>query len=66
MASLTFFQEAIKRLSEGDVDAARQALLAIWNSGGSDAVQAAQFIAHIAENERRFNDRDTAFDIGVA
>ena len=56
MASLTFFQEAIKLLSEGDVDAAREALWAIWNSGDSDAVQAAQFIAHIAENERRFND----------
>ena len=56
MTSLTFFQEAIKLLSEGDVDAARQALLAIWNSGGSDAGQAAQLIAHIAEKERRFSD----------
>ncbi len=56
MASLTPFQQAIKRLSEGDLDAARQALLAIWEGGGLDAGQAARFIAHIAKNERRFSD----------
>ena len=56
MASLTPFQQAIKRLSDGDVDAARQALLAIWEGGGRDAGQAARFIAHIATNERRFSD----------
>ena len=56
MASLTPFQQAIKRLSDGEVDAARQALVAIWQGGGRDAGQAARFIAHIAKNERRFSD----------
>ena len=56
MASLTPFQQAIKRLSDGEVDAARQALVAIWEGGGPDAGQAARFIAHIAKNERRFSD----------
>ena len=56
MASLTPFQQAIKRLSDGEVDAARQALVAIWEGGGRDAGQAARFIAHIAKNERRFSD----------
>jgi len=56
VAPLTPFQQAIKRLSDGDVDAARQALVAIWEGGGSDAGQAARFIAHIAKNERRFSD----------
>ena len=36
MSSLTPFQEAIKRLSDGDVDAARQALVAIWEGGGGE------------------------------
>jgi protein O-GlcNAc transferase len=56
VAALTPFQEAITLLSAGDVEAARQALLAIWEGGENDAGQAAHFLAHIAKNERRFSD----------
>ncbi len=55
MALLTPFQEAVKRLSEGDAEAARRALFTLWESGGSDAANAARFIALIDKNERRFS-----------
>ena len=56
MAGLTPFQQGIKLLSEGDAEAARHALFTLWASGGSDAANAARFIALIDKNERRFSD----------
>ena len=56
MAGLTPFQQAIKLLSEGNVEAARHALLTLWEGGGSDGANAARFIALIDKNQRRFSD----------
>ena len=56
MALLTPLQEGIKLLHEGDTDGARRTLSSIWEDDGSDAGQAARFIAHIEKAERRYSD----------
>ena len=56
MAGLTPFQQGVKLLYEGDAEAARRTLFALWEGGGSDAANAARYIALIDKNQRRFSD----------
>ena len=67
MASLTPFQQAIKRLSDGDIDAARQALLAIWEGGGGDAGGGSGALGHLAlQHLARLPDEQFRVDTAVA